>query len=229
MTFVLLHGAGQTSWYWHLVTPQLVGANQEVLLVDFPVDDDACGLEDYASAALEVIGSRGELVLVAPSMAAFTAPIVATRTDVSQIVLVAPMIPIPGETPGQWWAHTGQAEAARRYALQDGRDPDREFDPVEIFLHDVDPAVVAVSGEHVRAQSDTPFGDPWPLRRWPDVSTKCVLGKRDRLFPLEFELRLVAERLGISADEIDSGHLPALSRPAELATLLLRYVSEQER
>ncbi|MHB8448904.1 MAG: hypothetical protein ACYDAQ_00290 [Mycobacteriales bacterium] len=64
-TFILLHGAGSDSWYWHLVAPRLVQAGDDVLAVDFPVDDDTCGLADYAAAALEQIGFRTGLTLVA--------------------------------------------------------------------------------------------------------------------------------------------------------------------
>ena len=47
--------------------------------------------------------------------------------------------------------------------------------------------------------------------------------RHDRLFPLEFMKRLSRERLGVEPDVIDSGHLPALSRPDELAALLEAY------
>jgi pimeloyl-ACP methyl ester carboxylesterase len=227
-TFVLLHGAGSDSWYWHLVGPRLTDAGYEVIAVDLPVDDDTCGLGDYTAAALAAMGSRSNVTLVAQSMGAFTAPMIATEVPVDQIVLVAPMVPAPGETPGLWWANTGEADAARQYAKEECRDPDKPFDPIEIFLHDVDPPIVAESADHVRNQSDRPFQDPWPLQRWPDVPTRCVIGSHDRLFPLEFQRRVIRERLGITPDEIDSGHLPALSRPQELTRLLVQYRSEHD-
>jgi hypothetical protein len=37
---------------------------------------------------------------------------------------------------------------------------------------------------------------------------------------------VVQERIGIVPDEMDGGHLPALARPHELATRLLRYRDE---
>ena len=197
-----------------------------MIAVDLPVDDDGCGLTEYAAVALEAIGARRGLTLVAQSMAAFTAPVVATEVPVDQIALVAPMVPAAGETPGQWWDRTSQPDAAGRYAVQEGRDPDRPFDPVDTFLHDVGPEVVARSAEHVLRQSDRPFADPWPMDRWPDVPTSCVIGRHDRLFPLHFQRRVVQERLGLSPDEIDSGHLPALSRPGDLTGLLLGYRSQ---
>lgn len=228
-TFVLLHGAGSDSWYWHLVAPELAEPGHDVVAVDLPVDDDSCGLADYVATVADAVGDRHDLVVVAQSMAAFTAPVFATGAPVNLVVLVAPMVPSPGETAGAWWADTGQPEAARQYALSEGRDPDKPFDPFEVFLHDVDPGVIAGSAEHVRGQSDRPFSDPWPLAHWPDIPTRCVVGKRDRLFPLEFQRRVVWDRLGITPDEIDTGHLPALARPSELATLILDYTTRPAR
>jgi pimeloyl-ACP methyl ester carboxylesterase len=225
-TFVLLHGAGSDSWHWHLVVPRLQAAGYEVVAVDLPVDDEGCGLAEYADVVEAAVPVGRRTVLVAQSMAAFTAPLVAVRTAVALIVLVAPMVPAPGETAGQWWGATGQPDAARRCALFEGRDPDAPFDPVEAFLHDVDPDVVAAAGAHVRNQAERSFSDPWPLERWPDVPTRAVIGRRDRLFPLEFQRRVVRDRLGIMADEIDAGHLLALARPIQLSDLLLRYGAE---
>jgi pimeloyl-ACP methyl ester carboxylesterase len=140
------------------------------------------------------------------------------------IVLVAPMIPAPGESPGQWWQNSGQTTARRQRDEREGRDPDAEFDWRTAFMHDVPREIVeeaAARGEP--RQSDTPFGQPWPLREWPPVPTKVIACRHDRLFPLEFMRRLARERLNIEADVIDSGHLPALSRPDELAELLETY------
>jgi hypothetical protein len=50
-----------------------------------------------------------------------------------------------------------------------------------------------------------------------------VLCRDDRLLPADFLRRVVRERLGIVADEIDSGHCVALSRPQELAERLDAY------
>jgi hypothetical protein len=55
------------------------------------------------------------------------------------------------------------------------------------------------------------------------------LCRDDRFFPADFQRRVVRERLGIVPDEMDGGHLPALSRPHELAQRLLRYLGEVER
>jgi pimeloyl-ACP methyl ester carboxylesterase len=73
-------------------------------------------------------------------------------------------------------------------------------------------------------QSMRPFEDPWPLAAWPDVSTRVLTGRDDRLFPAEFQRRIALERLGLEPDLVPGGHLAALSRPVELADALEGYL-----
>jgi pimeloyl-ACP methyl ester carboxylesterase len=217
-TYVLIHGAGSTSWYWHLVVPELEARGHDVVAVDLPADDDAAGLHEYTDVVVDAIGDRRDLILVAQSMAGFTAPLVADRVPVDLIVLLAAMVPAPGESGGEWWVNTRHDEARRVAGHGD--------DPVELFLHDVPPAVQAESVAHVRNQSGTPFEKPWPLAAWPDVPTRFLLCRDDRFFPAEFQRRVVRERLGIVPDEMDGGHLPALAHPHELVERLEAYRRE---
>jgi hypothetical protein len=204
-TFLLLHGAGSDGWYWHRVAPLLPAA----LAPDLPGDDDSCGLAEYADAA--AAGVRGPVTVVAQSMAGFTAPLLVGRLQVERILLVNAMVPQAGEAPGDWWADTGHVM------------PDLPLE--ELFLHDLPPDVAAASAAHVKQQSGTPFAKPWPLDRWPDVKTRALASRGDRLFPLDFQRRVLRDRLGVVPDEIDGGHLPALARPEELAAWLLRASS----
>src|SRR4030095_704489 len=88
---------------------------------------------------------------------------------------------------------------------------------------DVPPRLAADAISRSRGQSETPGKEPWPLASWPDVPTRYLLCRKDRLFPAAWVRRVVRERLGIIPDEIDSGHCPALSRPRELADRLEGY------
>lgn len=224
MTYVLIHGAGSDSSYWNWVVPELQALGQEVVAPDLPVADDAAGLAEYADAVVEAIGDRTDLILVAQSMAGFTAPLVCARVPVDLMVLVAAMVPAPGESPGEWWGNTGQEQARRENDIREGRSPDAEFDPVTMFFHDVPDEVTAEAfARGVPGQSDTPFMRPWPLDAWPEVPTRFLLCREDRFFPAEFQRRVVRERLGFTPDEMDGGHLPALSRPKELVERLEAY------
>ena len=219
-TFVLLPGAGSDSWYWHLVVPYLEEAGHDVVAVDLPVTDDTAGFPEYRDVVVDAIGDRRDIVLVAQSLAGFVAPLVCERVPVELMILVAAMVPRPGESGGEWWVNTEHATA---------RGPDASDDPVEMFLHDVPDDVARESEHHVFPQSGGVFADPWPLAAWPDVPTRYLLCRDDRFFPADFQRRVVRERLGIEPDEMDGGHLPALAHPHELAQRLLGYLAEVER
>ena len=70
----------------------------------------------------------------------------------------------------------------------------------------------------------TPMEQPFALPGWPEVPTRVVAGRDDRLFPGSFQRRVASERLGIEADVVPGGHMLVLSHPTELAELLDRYV-----
>ena len=171
---------------------------------------------------IDAIGDRRELIVAAQSMGGFTAPLVCDRVPVDLLVLVTAMVPVPGESPGDWWANTG-ADAARRDAAASYGGTGEVDDVFNLFLHDLPPEVIAESESHLRNQSGTPFEKPWPLAAWPEVPTRFLLCHNDRFFPAAFMRRVVRERLGITPDEMDSGHLPALGHPRELVDRLEAY------
>jgi pimeloyl-ACP methyl ester carboxylesterase len=218
-TFVLVPGAGGVGWYWHRVVADLESRGHDAVAVDIREDDPALGLPEYAGIVEAAIDGRPDVVLVAQSLAGFTAPVVAARRPLRMLVLVNAMIPLPGERPAQWWDATGQEPARRAAALAAGRGPD--FDLERDFLHDVAPEVAAAGAHLQRAPADTPFGQPCEFERWPDIPIKVVVGRDDRFFPASFQRRVARERLGLDVDEIPGGHLVALSNPKGLVDLLL--------
>ena len=229
-TFALIHGSGDVGWYWHLVERELRERGHDVVAPDLPCDDDTAGLREYADTAVAAIGDRDDLVVVGTSYGGFTAPLVAERLRADVLVLVAAMVPAPGEPPADWWSNTGYGQAVDEQARRDGGMTGND-DPFVSYYHDVPRALAEEAMSRERSESNTAYNDPWPLDAWPAVPTRFVLCTEDRFFPPDFMRRVVAERLGIVADEIAAGHYVALSRPAELADLLAGYAdtSEAER
>ncbi|MFD1504730.1 alpha/beta hydrolase [Georgenia yuyongxinii] len=238
-TFVIVHGAGGSGWEWHRVAGELRGRGHDVVAPDLPCEDETAGLAEYADTVVAAVQERartapgrpspGEgparLVVVAHSLGGFTAPQVAERLGADRLVLVAGMVPLPGETGGQWWETSGYQRAARERADRDGvvarMDTDEEV--VATFMHDLEPALTAEALQRGRDQAGRPMSDPWPLTAWPDVPTSYLIFGDDRFFPPEFLRRMVRERLGIDADEMPGSHAAYLSRPAELAERLVAY------
>ncbi|MEU7744563.1 alpha/beta hydrolase [Nonomuraea sp. NPDC049158] len=213
-TFVLIHGGGGSAFDWHLLEAELHGRGHETVAVDLPVSDPRAGLGDYADAVVRAVGEHRRPVVVAHSWGGFVGPLVCTRTEVAALVLVTAMIPSPGETPDDWWARSGRPSS----------DIDDRY---ELYLHDVPhelaQRVLAHDGALAEKMSmERAVREPWPLAAWPDVPTKYLLCRDDRLFPPDFVRRHVKERLGIIPDEMPGSHMAMLSRPGELADYLVQ-------
>lgn len=234
-TFVLIPGAACDSWHWHLLEEELRARGRDVVSVDLPCEDEAAGLDEYADAVVQAVAGRRRLTLVAHSFAGFTAPLVCARVPVDLLVLLAAMVPLPGEAPKEWWRATRHPDSRVRRAGRDaqraGADPAAEGLPesavpgsaADPFFQDLPPGLAAEAAVRWRRQAETPAARPWPMEAWPPVATRFLLCRQDRLFPAPFLRTVVAERLGVAPDEMEGGHFPMLSRPAELADRLEDY------
>ena len=226
-TYLLLHGASSDSWLWHRVVPLLRAAGHDVVAPDLPASDPEAGIPEYADAAVAALGEHApdvpdDLIVVAQSFGSFTGTVLTHRIPVKLLVFLSAMAPKEGETPGQWWEATGYTEARRAADARLGLPEDADLEVV--FFHDVPNDVVAEAWERGEVQqSDRPFAPP-PMPALPDgLSVRFLVGRDDRVFPLEFQRRIVKERLGFSPDEMEGGHLPPLAHPEELVRRLEAY------
>src|SRR5919201_5137310 len=87
--YVLIHGAGDSAFHWHLLEPELTARGHEAIAMDLPCEDESAGLAEYTDAVVSAIGDRTGVVLVAQSLGAFTAPLVCVQVPVELMVLVA--------------------------------------------------------------------------------------------------------------------------------------------
>ena len=209
-TFALIHGGGGSAWDWHLVAPELSRRGHDPVAVDLPGEDDSAGWWEYADAVVQAVGDRGDVVVVAHSLGGFTAPLVCERIQVDLLVLVAAMIPSPGELFADWWANTGYEES--RYE--------------DVFYHDVPPELAAEARWRERDEAGKAMEEPWPLEAWPETPTRYLLCRDDRMFSAAWARRHARERLGVEPDEMDGGHYVTLSRPRELADRLAGYAAQ---
>jgi len=216
-TFVLIPGAGGSSWVWSRVAGFLIEAGHEAIAVDLPGDDETAGLPRYTELVVEAIGARPEVVLVAGSLGGFTAPLVCERVPVGELVLVNAMIPDPGETAGDWWAHTGALHAQEEAARAGGYGP---CDGATYFLHDVDAEVAAEGEPEQRSEADIVFGSVCEFKAWPAIGIRVLAGRDDRFFPVDLQRRVARDRLGVEADVLPGGHLLPLVQPRLVAEYL---------
>jgi pimeloyl-ACP methyl ester carboxylesterase len=227
-TYVLIHGAGDVGWYWHLVEAELQTRGHQTVAPDLPADDDALTLTDYRDAVVDAVRPvRSQpLIVVGQSFGAFTAPLVAEQLSAAVLVFVAGMVPAVGEAPDDWWDHVGFTAAVGEQAARD-RGQTGSDDPFVAFYHDVPRDLAEEALRRERAHPSPAAGaSVWPLHEWPEVVVKSVVCAQDHFLPPDLQRRLAHDRLGVVPEEIDSGHCVALSRPTELATLLHVYATQ---
>ena len=208
-TFALIHGGGGSAWDWHLVAPELHDHGHDPVAVDLPSEDDSAGWSEYADTVVQAVDDRNDVVVVGHSLGGFTAPLVCARAPVKLLVLVAAMIPSPGELFADWWTNAGYEES--------GDD--------DVFYHDVPLELAAEARRRERKEASKALREPWPLDAWPDTPTRYLLCRDDRMFPAAWARRHARERLGLEPDEMDGGHYVGLSRPRELADRLAAYAA----
>jgi pimeloyl-ACP methyl ester carboxylesterase len=222
-TFVLIPGAGADPRVYGATIAALEELGHDALAPPLPLENADATPSDHADVVLAALADDpGRLVVVAQSLGAFAGPLAAAKADAAGLILLAPMIPAPGETAGEWWSDTGHEDALADVLERFG--PISEWDRealAHVFFHDVDAEALRENERFEGAPGRGMFGEPWPLERWPDVPTVVLAPRDDRLFPLEFQRRVARERLGLEVEEIDGGHLPMLSRPRELARRLV--------
>jgi pimeloyl-ACP methyl ester carboxylesterase len=224
--FVLVHGAWHDTWCWERVVPELRLRGHEAAAVALPKEPGA-GTQEYAAAIDAAISSPADTVLVAHSASGLVAPIVAGRRRVSELVLVAALMQVPGYS----WAdqlelqrsaqHTELFRALMRRILVDERGTWtwRMADAAKLFYNDCEPADAIGAAQRLRLQAVTIFTETSPPAP-PAVPTRYVVCSQDRAVSRGWAIRTAREQFDAIIVVFDASHSPFWSRPADLAGLL---------
>ena len=97
------------------------------------------------------------------------------------------------------------------------------------FYHQCRPDEVDWAMGKLRPQALKPFTETTPLQKWPPVPSSYIVCTEDRACNPAWSRRAARSRLEIEPIElVGSDHSPFLSRPAELAALLIQLACEGE-
>ncbi|MTD53228.1 alpha/beta fold hydrolase [Amycolatopsis pithecellobii] len=213
--FVLVHGGSHGAWCWQRVIGALDTLGHSAVAMDLPSEDETAGAGRYAEVVLEALADLdGDLVLVGHSLGGLTIPLVATERPVRKMIFLSGALPIPGRTLLEQLAAEPEMLL---FSPQAG--PSAYRDGLYNAAGDADAAWALTQ---IRPQAEMPFRETTPLRVWPDTESAYVVPTEDHAVNPVWARRAARERLGIEAHEmIGADHSPFLSRPAELARLLV--------
>jgi pimeloyl-ACP methyl ester carboxylesterase len=247
MRFVLVHGGNHGAWCWDLLRPELERRGHATVAVDLPGHGgratQAATLEGYRDAVVEQV-EPGD-ILVGHSMGGYVisvaADVVAPR--VQHLVYLAAGLPVEGKsmTEASGGVDPGSAESGGQLEIMGERgtidsiiemvDNGTAFafrDPEEakrFFYHDCPPKLADWAVGRLTPQPLAPVTVPISIRRFwsaelPRSFVKCAQDKA--LAPDAADA--FVRRLGVDPFVIDTSHSPFLSRPSELAELLVEAV-----
>lgn len=229
MRVVFVHGAcvRDGAWWWHRtagllrergvrsVAPALPSCGEAGL----PAGAGGPGLSEDVAAVRQTLRDSDEpTVVVAHSYGGIvTAEAAAGVSSVRHLVMVSSYLPEAGQSLSDF----GDGGPAPFLDV----DPDagtfgvRPELLVDTFLQDCDPEIQARAADHLARQSAQVTGQPVGAAAWQQVPSTYLVCAQDRGTParLQHEFARRADRVV----ELDAGHHPFLSRPAEVRDLLL--------
>lgn len=239
MRFVMVHGGFHGAWCWSATASELERLGHEALAIDLPGHGERRHETEpttFASRldAIVPVLQPGD-VLVGHSGGGFDITLAADAAPdlVAHVVYLAAGLPREGRTipdamvmrlDGSVSDNYDVAGMLEHLRFDDGAMTFADIEgPRELFFHDCDEATVRWAFERLCAErggetSSEPVSVPdfWAA----DLPRSYILCLQDRVKP-RWLSDVVVERLGVEALTIDASHSPFLSRPAELAGLLV--------
>lgn len=240
MRFVLIHGGFHGAWCWSSTVAALERLGHEALALDMPGHGDRRDVEATAASRRDTVVSvlQAGDVLVGHSGGGFDTTIAADAAPdlVGHVVYLAAALPREGRTyPEALTQRDGDVDSkaavdevtgmVKYLAFDEGGTmwfTDREG-ARDLFYADCDDATVEWAFNRLCPES---IGDtastPVSVRQFwtADLPRSFIRCEQDRAQP-RWLADLVAQRLGVEPLTIDASHSPFLSRPRELAALLV--------
>jgi pimeloyl-ACP methyl ester carboxylesterase len=244
MRFVLVHGGFHGAWCWERVIPELRQRGHEAIAIDLPGHGQRAAerstLADRREAIVAVL--RPGDVIVGHSGGGYDITLAADAAPdlIRHMVYLAAGLPFEGRTVldatgGATARGSGSPQVTQlmddetgmtRFIRPDarGRMECTDFAGVrDFFYHDCDEPTARWAYSLLTPAPTEFLTETITLRQFwnTDLPRSYILCRDDRAKPASAS-RAVIRRLGVDPLVIDGSHAPFLSRPADLAALLVQ-------
>jgi pimeloyl-ACP methyl ester carboxylesterase len=249
MRFVLIHGGFHGAWCWERVIPELRQLGHQAVAIDLPQHgerglDPTSSVDERSAAILDVL-QPGD-VLVGHSGGGYDVTFAADRAPekVRHVVYLAAGLPLEGRTVLEATGGAAQKDEKGEVRITRLMDDDtgmlRYIRPNaegrmvwtskegarEFFYHDCDAATIDWAFGKLTPSALGFISETIQLKNFwrADLPRSYIQCEQDRAKPHRMSVQ-VCERLGVAPLKINTSHSPFLSKPAELAKLLVQAVS----
>lgn len=239
MRFVLIHGGFHGAWCWNRTIPELENLGHEAVALDIPGHGERVHEEATMAGRLDTVLAvlRPGDVLVGHSGGGLeiTRAADAAPELVRSVIYLAAALPLEGQLMQEALVYRDDGSTEVDYDVtgmlkhlrinEDGSMAFADFKGAwELFYHDCDEATARwaydrLTPEKAGDTATTPISVPhfWKAQ----LPRSFIVCRQDRAQP-RWLADVTARRLGVEPLAIDTSHSPFLSRPAELAQLLVR-------
>jgi pimeloyl-ACP methyl ester carboxylesterase len=221
---VLIHSTGQGAAGWDLLVQALAERGSNAHAVELPSDPDLRAA-DYAALVREQVGGVPAPVVLAHSGSGPILPAAARALDARHQVWLAAWVPDPGAT---FVEDVGAHAAAAFNPDWIGKDPTDDAVATAFLYHDCDEATRtwALSTRRLFLPSAV-YEERISLA--PEIPSTYIVASHDRTIRPDWQRHMARERLGADPIELRAGHCPNVSRPEQLAELLLAAAAAQQQ
>jgi pimeloyl-ACP methyl ester carboxylesterase len=219
--FCLVHGSAQNASGWDLLVPELEKLGHSSVRPALPTDTRDASATSYARVIADSIPADATgVIVVAHSASCAFLPLVPELRPVSRIVFLAGVIPQIGTSI------LAQIQSDPSMLNPDwiGKNPIADDDVAREFLfHDCyEEATRWALTTRSLMMAVGALTELCPLEKWPACPSSYIVCADDRTVQPEWSRRAARERLGVEPIELPGGHCPYVSRPAELARVLVK-------
>jgi pimeloyl-ACP methyl ester carboxylesterase len=221
-TFVLVHGSAHSARAWDLVKSQLEQRRHSVVTPELPADDPDASATRYAEVIAAGIPKAEEPIVVAHSASGWFLPLVASLRPVRRIVFLAAAVPKIGMS----FLELFQTEPEMINPVWIGKDPRKPEVVKEFLLHDCPTELLPWAQSEIRVLNlRRVWDESYPLQKWPGVAASYIVCSQDRTILPAWSRKVARTQLGVEPIELSGGHCPYISRPQELAQILVHELN----
>ncbi|WP_268846968.1 alpha/beta fold hydrolase [Flavobacterium aestivum] len=212
---VFVHGLWADGSCWNEVAPALMAEGHEVISVQNPLSSLA---DDVAAVRRAFAKLDGPIVLVGHSWGGVVITAAGTNPKVKALVYVAALAPDEGETIGELtkdyqtavFQHLEVVDDyiwVTREGIQKHFASDLTEKESELIYYTQGPAAAGLFVEKMTAPA------------WKNTPNWYILATNDEAVSPELQ-RIMSKRIGATVTEIESSHVPMISKPQEVLQVI---------
>ncbi|MEX0686701.1 MAG: alpha/beta hydrolase [Balneolales bacterium] len=222
---VFLGGAGLKPWIWENTIPYL---DFQIQLVDYPGQvNGTLTIDDYYDAILQQIGTskNQKIILVAHSIGGIFCNKLAEhlKDRLLGIVAIAAILPEKGETFLSSFPWIQRMITRFIITMFGTTPPDTQIK--KGLCNDLPEEVTAKVISRFKAESPLLYTGIIS-ESIPDCRSLYIILKNDKSIPVNIQLKAAQRLKNTKIDYLDSGHLPMLSQPEQVAKMINSFIDD---